>query len=121
MNAGHNPPLLKRTSGSVEYLTDRSGPPLAVMDGVRYRRHVLTLAPGDGIVLYTDGVTEATDPSKALYGEDRLVGAMRGLLGAHDAGAIIDGIVRDVVSFASGAEQADDITLLAFKLLAKVV
>ena len=121
VNAGHNPPLLKRISGSVEYLTDRSGPPLAVMDGVRYRRHALTLAPGDGIVLYTDGVTEATDPSKALYGEDRLVGAMRGLLGAHDAGAIIDGIVRDVVSFASGAEQADDITLLAFKLLAKVV
>ena len=117
VNAGHNPPLLKRAGGSVEYLTAKSGPPLAVMDGVPYRRQTLDLAPGDGLVLYTDGVTEATNRDLALYGEDRLVGTMRGLLGAHDAGAVIDGIVRDVDDFANGAEQADDITILAFKLL----
>ena len=117
VNAGHNPPLVKRTDGSVEYLTAKSGPPLAVMDGMPYRRQTLSLAPGDGILLYTDGVTEATDRALALYGEDRLIGTLRGLLGAHDAGAIIDGIVADVDVFANGAEQADDITLLAFKLV----
>ena len=116
VNAGHNPPLVKRTDGSVEYLTAKSGPPLAVMDGMPYRRQTLSLAPGDGILLYTDGVTEATDRALALYGEDRLIGTLRGLLGARDAGAVIDGIVRDVDDFANGAEQADDITLLAFKL-----
>ena len=120
VNAGHNPPLLKRTDGSVEYLTDRSGPALAVVDGLRYRRHSLTLAPGDGLVLYTDGITEATNRVQALYGEDRLIGTLRELLGAHDAGAIIGGIVKDVDDFANGAEQSDDITLLAFKLVGKV-
>ena len=117
VNAGHNPPLLKRADGAVEYLTARSGPALAVMDGLRYRRQTLDLAPGDGLVLYTDGVTEATDRAQALYGEDRLVKTLRGLLGARDAGMIIDGIIRDVDDFANGAEQADDITLLAFKFL----
>ena len=121
VNAGHNPPLVKRADGSVEYLTDRSGPALAVMDGICYRRYARTLVPGDGLVLYTDGVTEATDREQALYGEGRLIETLRRLLGARDAGTIIDGIVRDVDDFANGAEQADDITLLAFKLVGKVV
>ena len=117
VNAGHNPPLVKRADGSVEYLTARSGPPLAVMDGVSYRRQTLTLKPSDGILLYTDGVTEATNRAEALYGEDRLQRSMRGLLGAHDAGALIDGVLADVYAFTDGAEQADDITLLGFKLV----
>ena len=117
VNAGHNPPLLKRSVGSVEYLTAKSGPPLAVMDGVHYRRQTMSLMPGDGLVLYTDGVTEATNLTQQLYGEERLVGALHGLLGAHNSGAVIDGIIRDVDLFSAGAEQADDITILAFKLL----
>lgn len=120
VNAGHNPPLLKRIGGSVEYLTAKSGPALAVMDGIRYRRQTLSLAPGDGLVLYTDGVTEATNGDQALYGEDRLLETLRGLLGAHDAGAIIGGILGDVDSFVDGTEQADDITILAFKLVGLV-
>ena len=117
VNAGHNPPLVKRAGGSVEYLTPRSGPPLAVMDGVSYRRQTLALKPGDGILLYTDGVTEATNRAEALFGEARLLQTMRGLLGAHDAETLIDGILKDVSAFADGAEQADDITLLGFKLV----
>ena len=66
-------------------------------------------------------MTEATNRSQALYGEDRLLRTMKGLLGARDAGAIINGIITDVDSFASGAEQSDDITLLAFKFIGKVV
>ena len=120
VNAGHNPPLLKRNGGSVEYLTAKSGPPLAVMDGMRYRRQTLSLAPGAGLVLYTDGVTEATDRDQTLFGEDRLLGTLRGLLGAHDAEAIIGGILKKVDSFVGGTEQADDITILAFKLVGLV-
>ena len=117
VNAGHNPPLVKRADGSVEYLTAKSGPPLAVMDGVSYRRQTLALTPKDGLLLYTDGVTEATNRGLALYGEDRLLRTMKGLLGARDAEALIGGVLKDVNAFADGAEQADDITLLGFKFV----
>ena len=119
VNAGHNPPLVKRADGSVEYLKARSGIALAAVDGLAYRRHTLTLGPGDGLLLYTDGVTEATDRAGAQYGEERLLRKMKGLLGARDAGALIDGVLGDVNAFVDGAEQADDITFLGFKLVAR--
>ena len=119
VNAGHNPPLLKRTDGSVEYLRSTSGLPLAAMDGESYRRKAFALKPGEGFLLYTDGVTEATNPAETLYGEDRLLRTMNGLLGSPDAGTLINGVLRDVKAFADGAEQADDITMLAFKLVAR--
>ena len=120
VNAGHNPPLVKRADGSVAYLKERSGLALAAMDGLRYRSQSLKLAPGDGLLLYTDGVTEAIDCTGVQYGEERLQRTMRNLLGAHDAEALIDGVLKDVTAFAAGAEQSDDITLFAFKLLAKL-
>ena len=117
VNAGHNPPIVKRHDGSVDYLRGRSDPPFAAMDGVSYQRQTIKLEPGDGLLLYTDGVTEATDRNHALYGEDRLLRTMRGLLGAQDAGALIGGVLRDLDAFVGGTEQADDITMLAFKLV----
>ncbi|MBO7720871.1 MAG: serine/threonine-protein phosphatase [Kiritimatiellae bacterium] len=120
VNAGHNPPVLKRASGSVEYLGGISGPPLAAVEGVRYRKKELSFAENEGVVLYTDGVTEATDRNLALYGEDRLLRAMKRLLGAFNSKGLIEGLVNDVAAFADGAEQADDITILAFKFKRKV-
>ena len=120
VNAGHNPPLLKRVAGSVEYLKARSGLALAAMDGVSYRRQSLTLGPGDGLLLYTDGVTEAQNGAGAFYGEERLIRTMRTLLGARDAETVIGGVQKDVEIFAGGTEQADDITFLGFKLIARV-
>ena len=61
VNAGHNPPLLKRAGGQFEWLRSRPGFVLAGMEGVRYRENTLQLEPGDTLYLYTDGVTEATD------------------------------------------------------------
>ena len=116
VNAGHNPPLVKRVGGSVGYLTEKSGPPLAAMPGVVYQRKEMSLARGDGIVLYTDGVTEAVNRELELFGEDRLKATLTGLLGARDASDILKGIVGAVSDFVGGCEQADDITLLAFKL-----
>ena len=117
VNAGHNPPLVRRADGAVDYLMEKSGPPLAAMDGVTYRRRTLALAPGDGILLYTDGVTEATNPVQTLYGEDRLKRTVDGFPVAPGASALIGGILKDVYAFADGAEQADDITMLVFKLI----
>lgn len=119
VNAGHNPPLVKRADGSVEYLRAKSGPPLAAMSGIAFRRQTLTLAPDDGIVLYTDGVTEAVNKSLELYGEDRLRTTLLGLVGAKNVRDILAGIQRDVDAFADGTEQADDISLLALKLIGR--
>lgn len=116
VNAGHNPPLVKRSDGSVEFLRAKSGPPIAAMPGVNYRKQTFRLNDNDGIVLYTDGVTEAVNPENELYGEERLQATVRGLIGVRDAGAMLSGIVDSVRSFANGAEQSDDITLLGLKL-----
>ena len=117
VNAGHNPPLVKRATGAVEYLNIKSGPALAAVDRATYRRQTLTLGLRDGIILYTDGVTEATDAAKDLYGEKRLLSTVKNLLGAHDSGMMINGILQSVDDFTHGVDQADDITILAFRRL----
>ena len=117
VNAGHNPPVLKRADGTVSFLAEKSGPPLAAMGGIGYRTKTVRLGIRDGIILYTDGVTEAVNPEMELYGDDRLRETVKGLVGVRDAQAMLAGVVDSVRSFANGAEQSDDITLLAFKLV----
>ena len=110
-NAGHNPPLVKHADGSFEYLKTRAGFVLAGMEGIRYRLGELTLQPGDRIFLYTDGVTEATDASNALYGEKRL----HAFLNQHamlEATAILPALKADIDAFVREAPQFDDITML---------
>ena len=117
VNAGHNPPLVNRVDGSAEYLRAKSGLALAAMDGVDYASRKMKLSPGDGILLYTDGVTEATNRKTEFFGEKRLMRTFGKCLRAHDSGAVIDGVLADVDAFMDGAEQADDMTLLAFRLV----
>ena len=110
-NAGHNPPLVKHTDGSFSYLKSRAGFVLAGMDGVRYRKNELQLAPGDKIYLYTDGVTEATDLEEKLYGEERLLALMNRHTNS-DVQTICEAVKADVDLFAGEAEQFDDITMV---------
>ena len=72
VNAGHNPPLLKKAEGGFTYLKLKSGFVLAGMEHMKYRKCELSMEPGDVLYLYTDGVTEATDGENRLYGEERL-------------------------------------------------
>lgn len=113
-NAGHNPPLVKHADGTYEYLKSRAGFVLAGMEGVRYRKNEVELAPGDAIYLYTDGVTEATDINNALYGEERLHTVLEKLKDAAPQ-VICDEVKRDVDAFVGEAPQFDDITMLALK------
>ena len=113
-NAGHNPPLVRHADGSFEYLKARAGFVLAGMEGVKYRKNELQLAPGDVIYLYTDGVTEATNINDELYGEDRLLA----LLNANKEASMEELcklVKEDVFAFAGEAPQFDDITMLALK------
>ena len=76
VNAGHNPPLLKRADGCFEYLKLHTGFVLGGMEEIKYKQHEIQLTSGDELYLYTDGVTEATNINDELYGEDRLLAAL---------------------------------------------
>lgn len=111
VNAGHNPPLLRSESGEYEYLISKAAFVLGGMEGMGYRQYDIYLKPGDRLYLYTDGVTEATDSSNRLYGEDRL----KDYLNAHkdlSVDKMIEGISDDIDRFVGEAEQFDDITML---------
>ena len=111
VNAGHNPPLLRRKDGKFEYLRTRPNFILAGMNGTRYKKHRLTLAPGDTVFLYTDGVTEAANREQTLYGEERL----RACLSAEEPEALCREVHADIDVFVNGAEQSDDITMLCVR------
>ena len=110
-NAGHNPPIIKHSNGTVEYLKSRAGFVLAGMDGIRYRVNELQLERGDRIFLYTDGVTEATDSSNQLYGEDRLLNYMNNNP-ELDGHVLLPSLKSDIDKFVGEAPQFDDITML---------
>lgn len=109
-NAGHNPPLLK-SEGGFEFLRTKPGFVLAGMEGIRYRKQEMQLQKADTLYLYTDGVTEASDQSKKLYGDQRLQALLNGIPGLS-AREICEAVKVDVDAFAGEAEQFDDITML---------
>jgi len=108
VNVGHNPPILKRADGTVEWVRSRGGLVFGAMTGVTYRAHTCALGRGDTLLLYTDGVTEAMNRMQAQFGERRLECVLR----ASDNDRLIDAVSRAVTKFTAGAEQSDDITLL---------
>lgn len=113
-NAGHNPPLVKHRDGAFEYLNFRSGFILAGMEEMNYKEGGLQLQPGDTVFLYTDGVTEATDNEKKLYGEERLLKILNSRE-FTDMKDLCNAVRKDVDLFVGDAPQFDDITMLAFR------
>jgi len=110
-NGGHNPPYLVR-GGAVEALERTGDMVLGAFDTATYRAKHTRLAPGDRLVLYTDGVTEAMDPADALFGEERLCAYLRAADGVRPE-RLIGGIVEAVQRFAGDQPQSDDLTVLA--------
>ena len=109
-NAGHNPPILVRASGAAEML-EGGGPVLGILPVAPYSEQQATLASGDMLVLYSDGVTEATDVNENEFGEERLIEVLRQNRGKSSA-AIVEAVTSALTQFAAGAPQADDITLV---------
>lgn len=114
VNAGHNPPLLKRSGGEFEYLKVTPGFILAGMEGIPYQQDQLQLGVNDMLYLYTDGVTEATDICNCLYGEERL---KKKLNEDRDKPLeeILHSLKADIDTFVKGAPQFDDITMVVLK------
>lgn len=109
-NGGHNPPYVRHAHGPVETLSGPGGLVLGVMSGARYATHTVQLLPGDRLILYTDGVTEAFNPAEEAYGTQRLVDEVQ-VHGGGTPGALVERICQSVTSFAGAAPQSDDITL----------
>lgn len=117
VNAGHNYPLVLRENGEVEWVKCRPSLVLGGMENIKYRQHELELEPGDTLYLYTDGVTEALNKELELYGDERLEAVMsKPECRAMNPEMLINSMMENVYHFADGAEQADDITMLAVKL-----
>ncbi len=118
-NAGHNPPMVIR-KGEEPFFLKGHGPNQLVagfMDDVVYRTDTLRLSPGDTLFLYTDGVTEAMNPESELYSDERLLVELSGIedVSGKLPEDLIRTVFRSVRKFAAGAEQSDDITMLALR------
>ncbi|PWU11531.1 MAG: hypothetical protein C5B51_02515 [Terriglobia bacterium] len=116
-NAGHNPPIVVRTSGEVEML-DGGGPVLGVLSIAPYSEQETQLAAGDLLVVYSDGVTEAGNTVEEEYGEQRLIEVLRSRR-ADSPNAIVSAVMESLNRFTLGAPQADDITLVVAKRAAQ--
>ena len=113
VNAGHNPPLLRHADGTMTVLPHGKNMALAVMDGIPYTENRLSLQPGDTLLLYTDGVTEATSVDGALMGEAALTEVVRSHAG--DNQGLPEAVLQAVRVFERGAAQADDITCVSIR------
>ncbi len=114
VNAGHMSPIVRHSDGSLEEFDEtRKGPPIGIVDGHSYEVDSRSLAIGDSIVLYTDGVSDALNPTGERYGMERLASLIQGFrAGTRSLGqAILD----DVRIHASGRHPCDDITIITIK------
>jgi len=110
-SAGHNPALLMRAKdGSIEKL-ERTGIPLGVLEETTWKQKSIAIEPGDVLVLYTDGITDAQNMSEEFYGLERLKEALLGLQ-EKTAMEIRDVLIEEVRTWVGKAAQFDDITLM---------
>lgn len=111
-NAGHNPPmLLQSQNGNAPHLLTRTAIPLGILAETQWQSKEVQIAPGDVLVIYTDGVTEAQDEEERFFGEERLQAIVRANAG-RSADIIENKLVSAIYEFTGEAPQYDDITLM---------
>jgi sigma-B regulation protein RsbU (phosphoserine phosphatase) len=114
-NAGHHPPLILRSDGRRLEQLNRGETALGVLEGIEFREHASTLAGGDCMFLYTDGVTEALAPDGDLYGEERLKEVIQPSCDSGSAQETLDRIVDDIARFVGNNPPSDDLTLMVLR------
>ena len=114
-NGGHCRPVLIRAGEAPCWAVRNLGTALGFDSGLAFERTELTLRPGDTLVFYTDGVSEAFNPGDECYGDDRLIAGTAALAG-QSASALTAGLLEQVHAFADGAPQSDDIAILTLKI-----
>lgn len=114
VNCGHNPPLIKTNSNEYKYLECESNIVLGAFDDFDYKIHQTKLNKGDVICLYTDGITEAVNSEKKMYGEEKLLEKINEFDNDDIKSMALD-IKNDVLRYSQNVERSDDLTLLIFK------
>ena len=115
-NAGHNFPVLFRARGERRTL-ESGGLVIGVKQNVTYDEECLTLAPGDRLVLYTDGVTEAEREDREMFGEERLMALVESLPLELPARELVERILAGLREFLGPAEAGDDVTVMALRVV----
>jgi len=115
-NAGHNPPYILRAADGVSIVGGARSKPLGIRPTFTYQTESLKLEPGDGLFVYTDGITEALNPTNELFSEERLEDALR-TLSAASASQMVSGVMECVRTFAANAVQADDIAAMGLRFV----
>jgi sigma-B regulation protein RsbU (phosphoserine phosphatase) len=113
-NAGHNPPLLVRSTGEVERL-GAMGTVLGIMPDIGYEHQSKEMKPGDLLAIYSDGVTEAEHPGGEEFGEDRLADLLVSIR-ESSAEDIVENVIEAVNNWTDGAPPADDVTMVVARL-----
>ena len=111
-NGGHNPPVLMDGDGGVRFL-EAEGTAIGAIEGLEFDERELVLEAGQGLFLYTDGVTEAIDHKEELFSDDRLIDTLKVRHRAFSAEQVITRVNTTLTKFVDGAAQFDDITALA--------
>ena len=115
VNAGHNPPyLISSQKGKPFDRLRATGMALGVMEDTVWTQKIVKFSPGDVLLLYTDGITEAQDRAGQFYGEKRLQEVLRSL-GSLPAQEIMEALLNDLRRFTGGAPQQDDVTLIVIR------
>ena len=113
-NAGHEHPALCRKNGKYELVEYRHSPAVAVMEEMRFKEHEFILYPGDHLFVYTDGVPEATNAEKELFGSERMLTALNRQPDANPR-KVLKHVRQAVDDFVQDAEQFDDLTMLCLE------
>ena len=114
-NAGHNPPLVISSSGSGSVTRlDRGGPIVGLFESATYEDGSARLAPGDWLVVFSDGVSEALSAAGEEYGDARIVSCVQNHV-SLDPPRLLEALFSDVREFARGAAQSDDITAMVLR------
>ncbi len=114
-NAGHEDPVLKKADGSCLELTMIGGPPLCVVDDYAYPIESVSLAPGDLILIATDGASEAQAPDGRLFGRRRILETLKPLPVPVTASAAVTAVTAAVEAFQAGGSPSDDLTVIALR------
>lgn len=113
-SAGHNPPAVRHSDGSVEFIKSKAGLVMAAMEETIYKPQTFDLKKGDTLFLYTDGVTEATNSNNVLFGDNRLLATLK-MGGERSTADTCTLVKKEIDNFVQDAPQFDDITMLAIK------
>jgi serine phosphatase RsbU (regulator of sigma subunit) len=114
-NAGHNTPLISRKENGFQWMKSNPSFVLGGMEDIEYKNNIEKLDSGEKLFLYTDGVTEAVDIHNNLYSNEKLFKTLNGFPREMEIHDVLEGVKIDVDEFSSGAEQADDITILVIE------